>query len=143
MKLNKEEVRKVNPHRPPFQMVDEVEDAEALKFIKAKWYADPEWPIFAGHFPDDPVVPGVCCVECMAQAQALVILLAEKYAGKTPLFAGITDVKFFSKFEPGEMGDIIVNITDVDEKRDLITGEGELYVGDRLCTKAKMVVAPR
>lgn len=143
MKLNKEEVRKVNPHRPPFQMVDEVEDAEALKYIKAKWYADPEWPIFAGHFPDDPVVPGVCCVECMAQAQALVILLAEKYAGKTPLFAGITDVKFFSKFEPGEMGDIIVNITDVDEKRDLITGEGELYVGDRLCTKAKMVVAPR
>ena len=143
MKLSKEEVRQVNPPRPPFQLVDEVEDAEALKFIRAKWYANPEWPIFAGHFPDDPVVPGVCCVECIAQAQALVILLAEKYAGKTPLFAGIKDVKFVSKFLPGETADIKVDIIDVDEKRDLITGVGELYVGDRLCTKATMVVAPR
>ncbi len=131
------------PHRPPFLLVDEVEDVVPLETISARYYADPEWPIFEGHFPKSPLVPGVCCVECIAQTMSIAILVAEKYKGMTPIFAGIKDVKFVSKFLPGDTGDITVKVTDVDEKRDLITATGELSVNGRLCTVATMVVAPR
>ena len=136
MLMTNEEVRKIIPHRPPFMMVNEVIEAAPLEGIKATWYADPEWPIFEGHFPEQPVVPGVCSVECIAQAMSICILMSEKYSGKTPLFAAIDDVKFKSMIVPGDDVTITVEITDVNEERDLVSGNGEVWKGDTLCTKA-------
>ncbi len=143
MKLSNEEIRKLMPHRPPMLLVDEAPEVVELEKVHATFYADPDWVIFDGHFPGDPIVPGVLCVECMAQALNLTFLISGKYKGKTPLFAGIRDVRFKEKFLPGMTADIYVDITEVDEERDLVTGEGELYVGDTLCCTGTLVVAPR
>ncbi len=143
MKFDKEGVRGILPHRPPFLLVDEVVEVIPLEKVHATFYADPEWAVLEGHFPDDPVVPGVCCVESIAQAFDIAIMTDEKYKDKTPLFAGITDVRFHSKFSPGETADVFVTVTKIDQDRDLITGDGELYVGDRLCAKATVMIAPR
>ena len=124
-------------------MIDEIEEVEPLVSITGTWFADPEWPIFKGHFPDQPLVPGVCSVECIARTMSACILMSEKYNGKTPIFAGIDKVKFTGMIVPGDHVTTKVTITNVDEKRDLVEGVGEVFVGDKLCTKATLLVAPR
>ena len=63
---------------------------------------DPAREIFKGHFPGEPVLPGVYSVECMAQTADILLLSAERYAGKIPLFLGINNVRFLKKILPGD-----------------------------------------
>ena len=97
MKLNKEDIKKIIPHRDPMLLVDEVVEMEEETSIITKFYVNPEREIFKGHFPGDPVLPGVYTVEIMAQTADILILSCERYAGKTPLFLGVDKVKFLSK----------------------------------------------
>ncbi|MEA4893804.1 MAG: beta-hydroxyacyl-ACP dehydratase, partial [Oscillospiraceae bacterium] len=89
--MDKSAVMDVLPHRAPMLLIDEVTELKPMESIEAKLYIDPEWELFKGHFPGAPVFPGVLSVECMAQAADIMLMTAEKYKGKTPLMAGITD----------------------------------------------------
>ena len=100
--MDREEIKKVIPHRDPMLLVDEVVDMEPEKKITTKFFVDPEREIFKGHFPGDPVLPGVYTVEIMAQTSDILILSTERYAGKVPLFIGINNVKFKSPIRPGD-----------------------------------------
>ena len=62
MKLSQEEIKKIIPHRDPMLLVDTVEELEAGDSIVTTFYVDPEREIFKGHFPGDPVLPGVYCI---------------------------------------------------------------------------------
>ena len=101
--LNHQQVMEILPHRDPMLLIDEVVALEPMQRIEAKLSIRPEWDIFKGHFPGNPIFPGVLSVECMAQASDILIMTGEKYAGLTPLFASINNARFLKGILPGDV----------------------------------------
>ena len=100
--LNTKEIMDIIPHRQPFLLVDRIEEMEVGKRavgIKCVSYNE---PFFAGHFPQEPVMPGVLMVEALAQVGAVAILSLEDMKGKTAYFGGINKCKFRRKVVPGD-----------------------------------------
>ena len=143
MKMNHEEVMQLLPHRDPMLLVDTVEAVEPMVSAETRFYVKPEWDIFRGHFPGDPVLPGVLSVECMAQAADILIMTSDKYAGRTPLFGSINSAKFRRKITPGTTLTAKATVVNVDETRNLITCAAELLLGEDLAAKCEIVVAMR
>ena len=82
MKMNREEIMAVIPHRDPMLLVDTVEEMEPGVHITTTFHVNAGREIFKGHFPSEPVLPGVYSVECMAQTADILLLSSERYAGK-------------------------------------------------------------
>jgi 3-hydroxyacyl-[acyl-carrier-protein] dehydratase len=102
------------PHRPPFLFVDDVIEWTEYRIVATKT-ADPDAPYFAGHYPGNPVMPGVLICECVFQAGAL---LASKRCGliesgpRTPVLTRIKDARFKRIVKPGEQLNIEVTFDD-------------------------------
>lgn len=143
MKLNKEEIKKVIPHRDPMLLVDEVVEMEAETSIVTKFYVNPEREIFQGHFPGDPVLPGVYTVEIMAQTADILILSTERYAGKVPLFIGIDKVKFLSKIKPGDTLEIHAKFAFEKAEKGIVTCSAEVYNAGALACTGDVTLAMR
>ena len=143
MKLNKEEIKKVIPHRDPMLLVDEVVEMEAETSIVTKFYVNPEREIFVGHFPGDPVLPGVYTVEIMAQTADILILSTERYAGKVPLFIGIDKVKFVSKIKPGDTLEIHAKFAYEKAEKGIVTCSAEVYNAGALACTGNVTLAMR
>lgn len=90
------------PHRPPFRFVDSVDVLVPGERVAARYRVTGEEPFLAGHFPGNPVFPGVIQLEALAQAGAIAVLADERYAGKLPLFGGVEDVRFRRIVRPGD-----------------------------------------
>ena len=130
--LNKEEIKKIIPQREPFLFIDEVESyvpgesTVAYKNVNAdEWY-------FKGHFPDNPIMPGVLITESLAQAGAIAILSMEENKGKNALFGGIDKMKFKKMVVPGDRLKLEVKI---------IKRKGPIGVGEAIATVNGNVVA--
>ncbi len=102
MKLTHDQVLELLPHRPPFLLVDEVlELDEGVRCVATRTLADDDfW--FAGHFPGNPVMPGVLIVEALAQTATIAAASGGDNAGKIGLFAGIDKVRFKRVVKPGD-----------------------------------------
>lgn len=109
--MNIMEIQEIIPHRYPFLLLDRVEElipgekAVAYKNVTFNEY------FFQGHFPKEPVMPGVLIVESLAQAGAVAILSKEEHKGKTAYFAGINKVRFKRKVVPGDVLKLELQIT--------------------------------
>jgi 3-hydroxyacyl-[acyl-carrier-protein] dehydratase len=90
------------PHRPPFRFVDAVDEVEPGARVRARWRVTGAEEFLAGHFPGNPIVPGVIQLEALAQAGAIAILSDGRYAGKLPLFGGVEDVRWRRLVKPGD-----------------------------------------
>lgn len=101
--LDIKEIMNVIPHRSPFLLVDRVEEMEVGKRIKAKKCVSYNEPFFTGHFPQEPVMPGVLIIEALAQAGAVCVLSAEENKGKIAFLGGINKAKFRGKVVPGDV----------------------------------------
>ena len=123
--LNKEEIKKIIPQREPFLMIDEVEEyipgesAVAYKNVSEDEY------YFKGHFPGNPIMPGVLMVEALAQTGAVAILSMEENKGKNALFGGIDKLKFKNLVKPGDRLKLEVK---------LIKRRGSIGIGEALAT---------
>jgi 3-hydroxyacyl-[acyl-carrier-protein] dehydratase len=98
--LGRVEIEQILPHREPFLLLDEVVELEPGARVVALRRVTHE--DCAGHFPGNPIMPGVKMVEAMAQAGAVAVLVEEANRGKLALFAGIDDVRFKRIVRPGE-----------------------------------------
>ena len=101
--LTTSEIMKIIPHRQPFLLIDTVEELEPGKRAVAKKCVSYNEPFFGGHFPGEPVMPGVLIIEALAQTGAVAILSLEENRGKTAYFAGISSAKFKQKVTPGDV----------------------------------------
>jgi 3-hydroxyacyl-[acyl-carrier-protein] dehydratase len=90
------------PHRPPFRFVDVVDRLEVAVSIEARYRVTGDEEFLRGHFPGNPIVPGVIQLEALAQAGALTLLGDERYAGKLALFGGVEEVRFRRLVRPGD-----------------------------------------
>jgi 3-hydroxyacyl-[acyl-carrier-protein] dehydratase len=126
-KLNKEDIKKIIPHREPFLLIDEVLEVEPGKSIKAVKNVDKNEYYFKGHFPQNPIMPGVLILEAIAQAGAIAVLLLPENNGKLALFAGIDKARFKKIVRPGDKLEIEVEITDF--RRNIGKARGTARVG--------------
>lgn len=101
--LTTKQIMEILPHRHPFLLIDTVEEIEYGKRAVAKKSVTYAEPYFAGHFPGEPVMPGVLIIEALAQTGAVAILGLEENRGKTAYFAGINSAKFKQKVVPGDV----------------------------------------
>jgi len=101
MKMDREAIQKIIPHRPPFLLVDRITELGENRIVGEKDVTGDEW-FFAGHFPGAPVMPGVLILEAIAQTGAVLALLkTPALAGRIPYFAGIDKVRFRQPVTPG------------------------------------------
>jgi 3-hydroxyacyl-[acyl-carrier-protein] dehydratase len=98
--FGKAQIEEILPHRDPFLLLDEVLELEPGSRVVARKIVTEE--DCAGHFPGNPIMPGVKMVEALAQAGAVAVLVQEENRGKLALFAGIDDVRFKRVVRPGE-----------------------------------------
>ena len=137
MGMDIKEIMSIIPHRQPFLLIDRVEEiVEGEKVIATKNVSYNE-PFFAGHFPQEPVMPGVLIVEAMAQAGAVAILSMDEFKGKTAYFGGIKNAKFKKKVVPGDVLRLEVSIEKL--KRNAGIGVGTEYVGDKVAAQAEII----
>jgi len=138
-KLNKEDIKKIIPHREPFLLIDEVLEVEPGKSIKAVKNVDGSEYYFKGHFPQNPIMPGVLIIEAIAQAGALAMLLLPENKGKLALFAGIDKARFKKIVRPGDKLEIEVEITDF--RRNIGKARGTARVGTDIACYSEAMFA--
>jgi 3-hydroxyacyl-[acyl-carrier-protein] dehydratase len=97
------------PHGPEFRFIDSVEAFVPGESIEARYRVTGEEPFLAGHFPGNPVFPGVIQLESLAQAGAIAVLTDDRYAGKLPLFGGVEKVRWRRMVTPGD--DMVLAVT--------------------------------
>lgn len=100
--LNQEQIKEIIPHRDPFLLIDEVIELEPGVRAVAKKYLKPDEFWFKGHFPQEPVQPGVLTIEMLAQTGAVCALCLPENKGKIAFFAGIDKARFRGKAGPGD-----------------------------------------
>ena len=102
MQLSTKKIMEIIPHRQPFLLLDTIEELEPGVRAVGKKCVTYNEPFFAGHFPQEPVMPGVLILEALAQAGAVAILSLEENKGKIAYFGGINKCKFKGKIVPGD-----------------------------------------
>lgn len=108
--LDSTQIQEIIPHRYPMLLIDRIEKLEPGQRAVSLRNVTAHEEIFQGHFPGNPVMPGVLIVEAMAQTGAVALLTMDEFKGKTAYFGGIKTAKFRKVVRPGDQMKIEVNL---------------------------------
>lgn len=134
--LNIKEIQEIIPHRAPFLLIDRVDEMEVGKSAVATKNVTFNEYFFQGHFPAEPVMPGVLIIEALAQTGAVALLAKEENKGKIAYFAGIDKAKFKQKVVPGDTLKLEVEI--VREKGPVGIGSAKATVNGKVAAKCEL-----
>ena len=139
----REDIERVLPHRDPFVWMTRVVECTPGESITAELDVDPDLPLFRGHFPTHPVLPGVIIMEALAQCASIAVLQAPELRGNIGFLTGIDAAKFRRQVAPGDT--VTLRATIVKSSRRLVVAEVEASVDGEICATAtqKYVLAPK
>lgn len=137
--LSTKEIMEIIPHRQPFLLLDTVEELTPGVRAVAKKCVSYNEPYFQGHFPGEPVMPGVLIIEAMAQTGAVTILSLAENRGKTAYFAGINAAKFKKKVVPGDV--LMLETEIVRQKGPIGVGKATATVEGKIVAQAEITFA--
>lgn len=137
--LTTKEIMEIIPHRQPFLLLDTIEELEPGVKGTGKKCVSYNEPFFAGHFPGEPIMPGVLIVEALAQVGAVAILSLEENRGKTAYFGAINFAKFKKKVVPGDVLTLETEI--IKTKGPIGVGSAKAYVDGKLAVQAELTFA--
>lgn len=133
--MNRTEIMELIPHRPPMLLVDELELCGDTAIGRYTVRGDEFF--LQGHFPDNPVVPGVILCEIMGQSAC--VLVADQCRGATPYFTHLTNVKFKNKVLPGDT--VVCQSRLVKQKGSFYFIHSQATVNDRVCVSGELAFA--
>ncbi len=134
--LNIKEIQKILPHRYPFLLVDKIESVEpGVKAVGYKNVTMNEY-FFQGHFPQEPVMPGVLIIEALAQVGAIAMLSLDEFKGKIGYFTGIDKAKFRKKVIPGDV--IRLEVEMIKRRGPIGIGKAIAYVDGKKAAEAEL-----
>lgn len=137
--LSAKEIMEIIPHRQPFMLIDTVEELiPGVRAVARKCVSYNE-PFFQGHFPAEPVMPGVLIVEALAQTGAVAILSLEENKGKTAYFAAIQSAKFKKKVVPGDV--LVLETEIIKTKGSIGIGKATATVDGKVAVQAELTFA--
>lgn len=139
MEMDIKEIMEIIPHRQPFLLIDRIEELEPGKRAVGKKCVTYNEPFFNGHFPQEPVMPGVLILEAMAQVGAVAILSQPENKGKTAYFGGIDKARFKKKVVPGDVLKLELEI--VKQKGPIGVGKATASVEGKVAATAEMTFA--
>lgn len=137
--LGIKEIMDIIPHRQPFLLIDRIEELEpGIKAVGTKCVSYNE-PFFNGHFPTEPVMPGVLIIEALAQVGTVVMLSVPENKGKIGYFGAINSAKFKKKVVPGDVLTLEVEI--IKQKGPIGIGSAKAYVDGKIAVVAELTFA--
>ncbi len=133
------EIMEIIPHRHPFLLIDTIEELEMGVRAVGKKCVSANEPYFVGHFPGNPVMPGVLIIEALAQVGAVAMLSQPEWKGKTAYFAGINNARFREKVLPGDV--LMLETTIVKVKGPVGVGKAVATVNGKKAAEAELTFA--
>lgn len=134
--LTAQEVMEIIPNRYPIFFIDRVDELVEGEHVVCTKNVTINEHIFQGHFPGEPVLPGVFIIEALAQAGSIPLLMKEDFKGQTAYLGGVNKVKFRQKVVPGDVLRLQVDIVKLKSYAGI--GYGQAFVGDKKVAEAEM-----
>ncbi len=137
--LDIKQIQQIIPHRYPFLLIDAIDEIEVGKRAVGRKNVTMNEYFFQGHFPTEPVMPGVLIIEALAQTGAVALLSMEEYKGKIAYFAAVDKAKFRANVVPGDTLRLEVEI--IKMKGTIGIGKAVAYVKDKKVVEAELTFA--
>ena len=137
--MGTKEIMEIIPHRQPFLLIDTIEELEPGKRAVGNKCVTYNEQFFAGHFPGEPVMPGVLIVEALAQTGAVAILSQPDFKGKTAYFGAINNARFKQKVVPGDV--LMLELEIVKQKGPIGIGTAKATVNGKVAVQAELTFA--
>ena len=132
------QIMEMIPHRYPFLLVDRITECVPGKYSKGYKNLTMNEEFFQGHFPNNPIMPGVLQLEALAQCSAPILMRQPEYKGKLTLFAGADNVRFKNIVRPGDRLDMEIEL--LKSKGPISKCHAVGYVDGKVCIEADMTV---
>lgn len=132
--MGQKEIMGIIPHRPPFLLVDKIIELVPGQSAKGTFFADPACDFFAGHFPGNPVMPGVLILEAINQVGAVALLSSPEFQGKIPVFLHVREAKFKGLVRPGDT--LLIGAEKVWQRRAFGECRGSVTVNNEIVATA-------